>query len=680
METSQDLHRLRRKARIKLYCSQLHAANNFLNKHQFPTEKRKECRRLLYDLNERITRVEQMIRRHEVKKETDDEISSCMIEAFKKLLESETSLSIEKKKDFLQMFSDVFVKVGACILRMQSSDLEEIYKMLLDRPAAFIAPLVRQEILNSRHEAYIQLIHSSIVMVRCLLMKSIGVTLYKTENYDKLEDYENAVKIAKINFNSSNNEKNLRAHLDELSKQIILSFNEILTAATNFSREQKSSLAIIFHDNVSDGRLRVGNMEKGYSDLTRFECAMQQLEMLFTTKLTEFISINRQVVKKISSVDKVQQNNKRYSASQRAEKENEREVDMSEDLAASRFSAQVYLFYAQLNVASDFLGEHAFPAESQKEFRYLLDEQEKRITQFLDKMIGQNAKLAYGPTDVDKNGFQILKSISNSFTKILNDETSLSLKKKEDLQRIFFDTSREIWKRIQRMDSTEWIAINKMIENLSVVFIAVLTQEKESKRVLTRSLSPRFFGEPEDYHFKIAVLGEDRVGKSSIISRYVDDTFAQYRVIGGDDYKVRNLRVESKHIKLTIWDTRSEFELKNADAIIFVCDLSNRVSFKKLIFKTTGSGDCTKMILGNKSDLQRTVSEQELEKFASQNRCLSAIVSAKTGENIENAFKELITAKLISILAIPFKGIIRKPDVEENEEPSKKDEARCLMA
>ena len=66
-------------------------------------------------------------------------------------------------------------------------------------------------------------------------------------------------------------------------------------------------------------------------------------------------------------------------------------------------------------------------------------------------------------------------------------------------------------------------------------------------------------GQTYDHLFKILLIGDAGVGKSSIMLRFCDDTFDQHiNSTIGVDFKVKLMNMHSKRIKLTIWDTAGQ--------------------------------------------------------------------------------------------------------------------------
>lgn len=63
-------------------------------------------------------------------------------------------------------------------------------------------------------------------------------------------------------------------------------------------------------------------------------------------------------------------------------------------------------------------------------------------------------------------------------------------------------------------------------------------------------------GKDYDRLVKLLVIGDSGVGKTSLISRYVDDTFKDnYINTVGIDFKIKELQLQQTHVKLQLWDT-----------------------------------------------------------------------------------------------------------------------------
>ena len=155
-------------------------------------------------------------------------------------------------------------------------------------------------------------------------------------------------------------------------------------------------------------------------------------------------------------------------------------------------------------------------------------------------------------------------------------------------------------------------------------------------------------------NYKIVVIGDINVGKTSILSRFRYSTFeSQYMPTLGIDFFSQNLFYEDKTIRLILWDTAGEERfrslipsyLKNADCIIIVFDITNKDSFNSLNkwltdSKNNASEGTIYIICGNKSDLKekRTVNENEIDKYIKKNELIYVECSAKNGEGIKDLF------------------------------------------
>ena len=158
-----------------------------------------------------------------------------------------------------------------------------------------------------------------------------------------------------------------------------------------------------------------------------------------------------------------------------------------------------------------------------------------------------------------------------------------------------------------------------------------------------------------DEKIKIMIIGESKIGKTSLISRYCNNEFyGAYLSTIGIDFQIKNIMLNNKKIRLQIWDTAGEERYRNiaknyfqsSDGFIVVYDISNSDSFDKLdnwIEQIkNNSQEKSKMILfGNKSDLEdiRQVSKEEGEEYARKNNLSFFEVSAKEGTNVQEGFE-----------------------------------------
>jgi len=159
-------------------------------------------------------------------------------------------------------------------------------------------------------------------------------------------------------------------------------------------------------------------------------------------------------------------------------------------------------------------------------------------------------------------------------------------------------------------------------------------------------------------NYKIAIIGNQHVGKTTILSRYkyetTDDTYAP---TVGIDFLTKNVFLEDKTIRLIMWDTAGQERfkslipsyLKNANCVILTYDITDKSSFTSLNKWLSDAKDNvvegTFIILcGNKIDLnnKRVVTKEEAEKFAEENKIAYAETSATTGEGINELFNTII--------------------------------------
>jgi small GTP-binding protein len=152
---------------------------------------------------------------------------------------------------------------------------------------------------------------------------------------------------------------------------------------------------------------------------------------------------------------------------------------------------------------------------------------------------------------------------------------------------------------------------------------------------------------------KLCIIGDSNVGKTSIIKRYVDNSFGQTEPsIGACNHK-RVVKLSSgEEMDLEIWDTAGQERFKSivpmyykgSKGIIIVFDITNTASFDgaKTWVKDLSSHNNTAILslVGNKCDLSdiRTVSFENAKIFANQNNLLYFETSAKEGSNVTEIF------------------------------------------
>jgi Ras-related protein Rab-1A len=164
-------------------------------------------------------------------------------------------------------------------------------------------------------------------------------------------------------------------------------------------------------------------------------------------------------------------------------------------------------------------------------------------------------------------------------------------------------------------------------------------------------------GTDYDHLFKLVLVGEVGVGKSSLVLRYTDNTFLNDDVgTIGADFKVKFINVDKKKIKLQIWDTAGQEKFRvmtssyfgGANAVIIVFDLTDQKSLdavEKWIKEAQSFADKSKplqfLIVGNKKDLEkeRTVDKDAPRKIAEKYNALYCETSAKVGTKVDEAFQ-----------------------------------------
>lgn len=195
-----------------------------------------------------------------------------------------------------------------------------------------------------------------------------------------------------------------------------------------------------------------------------------------------------------------------------------------------------------------------------------------------------------------------------------------------------------------------------------------------------------------DYSFKILLIGDSAVGKSSLLVSFISSHVDNLSPTIGVDFKIKHLTVGGKKLKLTIWDTAGQERFRtltssyyrSAQGIILVYDVTRRETFTNLsdvwakeveLYST--NQDCVKILVGNKVDKEseREVTREEGVALAKEYGCLFLECSAKTRANVEKCFEELAlkileAPSLLEEGSVVVKRNILKQKQEYNTAPS----------
>jgi small GTP-binding protein len=185
---------------------------------------------------------------------------------------------------------------------------------------------------------------------------------------------------------------------------------------------------------------------------------------------------------------------------------------------------------------------------------------------------------------------------------------------------------------------------------------------------------------PYDHLLKIVVAGDSAVGKSCLLSRFVDNSFAQtYTSTVGVDFKIKTMEVDGTTVKLQVWDTAGQERFK---AIVF--DLSTRETFinvtKWYNEAQRLSLDDTKMILiGCKSDLSWEVSLDEIKETAQRFEIPWAICSAYSGSGVNDVFQKAVRSTIDTQRKKRVSDTVKmsQMEIEEPDRPNPK--LACCM-
>lgn len=156
-----------------------------------------------------------------------------------------------------------------------------------------------------------------------------------------------------------------------------------------------------------------------------------------------------------------------------------------------------------------------------------------------------------------------------------------------------------------------------------------------------------------DHLFKLLIIGDSGVGKSSLLLRFADNTFTgNYITTIGVDFKIRTVEIDGERVKLQIWDTAGQERFRTITStyyrgthgVIVVYDVTSGESFanvKRWLHEIEQNCEVVNRILvGNKNDTpdSKVVLTEDAQRFADQMSIQLFETSAKENINVEEMF------------------------------------------
>jgi len=159
---------------------------------------------------------------------------------------------------------------------------------------------------------------------------------------------------------------------------------------------------------------------------------------------------------------------------------------------------------------------------------------------------------------------------------------------------------------------------------------------------------------------KIVIVGESGVGKTSLITQFIDNFFdEELQASTGASFNSKTLNFDNgKRVQLQLWDTAGQERYRsltknffqNASAVTFIYDITNQSSFDEIKnywfkeIKESAPESIVKALVANKYDLfdKEEVDEGEARKLAEENDTLFFLTSAKSSIGVKELFIGLV--------------------------------------
>ena len=214
------------------------------------------------------------------------------------------------------------------------------------------------------------------------------------------------------------------------------------------------------------------------------------------------------------------------------------------------------------------------------------------------------------------------------------------------------------------------LRLSSLSFSLSHIYIYIGIRSKNDDRARDRAFRAMKVDDASLFQayshlIKILLVGDSGVGKTSVLSRFIDPEADLENVSTtiGVDFKLKYVTSKrtNETVKLTVWDTAGQERFRTltssyyrgAQGVVFVYDICSRESFdsienvwQKEVDMYSTIPDAIKIVVGNKIDKEeeRKVKKEDAIAFAKRNGCLFLECSAKTKVSVKEIFDELLQA------------------------------------
>eukprot|EP01084_Bolivina_argentea_P035324 65540_1 len=177
---------------------------------------------------------------------------------------------------------------------------------------------------------------------------------------------------------------------------------------------------------------------------------------------------------------------------------------------------------------------------------------------------------------------------------------------------------------------------------------------------------------------KLLIVGDTGVGKTLLLSRFVDDRFYEPEATIGVDIKGKKVDIDGKTVKLEIWDSAGIVNYRTivssyyrgVHGILLVYDITSQESFSHIRYHYMGqarmlaSDSVTMMLIGNKCSkgAEREVTRQEGKNLANENGMAFLETCPKNDINVTEAFKTITNQVILRQM-----GEIKLDDYEKGK-------------